>query len=83
MNKEHEFAAYVGLDWGDRRHSLHLQVAGERNAESLNLARCASKPGAKDQRVQGAKADVSTFPLPLGPLVPFASGVCVLSETSS
>jgi hypothetical protein len=28
------------------------------------------KPGAKDQRVQGEKGDVSTFPLPLGPFVP-------------
>ena len=36
MHDEH-FAAYVGLDWGDRRHSVHLQVAGERNTERFEL----------------------------------------------
>jgi len=37
MINELEFAAYVGLDWGDRRHSVHLQVAGERKTESFDL----------------------------------------------
>jgi transposase len=37
MDHEQQFAAYVGLDWGDRRHSVHLLVAGERIIESLEL----------------------------------------------
>jgi len=35
--REDHFAAYVGLDWGDRRHSVHLLVAGERATESFEL----------------------------------------------
>jgi transposase len=35
--QEQYFAAYVGLDWGDCRHSVHLQVAGERLTESFEL----------------------------------------------
>lgn len=34
---QQQFAAYVGLDWGDRRHSVHLQVAGDHNTESFEL----------------------------------------------
>jgi len=37
INEQQEFSAYVGLDWGDKRHSVHLQVAGERKAESFEL----------------------------------------------
>jgi transposase len=37
MNKQQEFAAYVGVDWGDRRHSVHLQVVGQRETESFEL----------------------------------------------
>ena len=37
IHEQEQFAAYVGLDWGDRRHSVHLQVAGDRNAESFEL----------------------------------------------
>src|SRR5437867_9673066 len=37
INEQQEFAAYVGLDWGDKRHSVHLQVTGERKAESFEL----------------------------------------------
>jgi transposase len=31
------FAAYVGLDWGDQRHSVQLQLAGEHHTESFEL----------------------------------------------
>ena len=31
---DHEFAAYIGLDWGDQKHSVHLLVAGESKPES-------------------------------------------------
>src|SRR5215469_5363431 len=31
------FAAYVGLDWGDQRHSVHLPVSGQPKAESFEL----------------------------------------------
>jgi len=34
---QQQFAAYVGIDWGDLRHSVHLQVAGEHNTESFEL----------------------------------------------
>jgi len=37
MLDQQQFAAYVGLDWGDRRHCVHLQVAGGRNMESFEL----------------------------------------------
>ena len=37
MIDQQPFAAYVGLDWGDRRHSVHLQVVGHRNVESFQL----------------------------------------------
>src|SRR5437870_7002861 len=37
INEQQEFAAYVGLDWGDKRHSVHLQVTRERKAESFEL----------------------------------------------
>jgi hypothetical protein len=37
MIHEQQFAAYVGLDWGDQRHSVHLQVSGEPKAESFEL----------------------------------------------
>ena len=34
---DHEFAAYIGLDWGDQKHSVHLLVAGESKPESSEL----------------------------------------------
>jgi transposase len=37
MIDQQQFAAYVGLDWGDQRHSVHLQVAGEHKSESFEL----------------------------------------------
>jgi transposase len=37
MINEQEFAAYVGLDWGDESHSVHLQIAGEQTSESFQL----------------------------------------------
>src|SRR5215813_14172780 len=37
MIHEQQFAAYVGLDWGDQRHSVHLQVSGQPKAESFEL----------------------------------------------
>ena len=37
MIHEQQFAAYVGLDWGDQRHSVHLQVSGQPKAESFDL----------------------------------------------
>jgi transposase len=37
MINEQEFAAYVGLDWGDRWHFVHLQIAGQRKSESFQL----------------------------------------------
>jgi hypothetical protein len=29
-----EFAAYVGLDWGDKEHSICLQAAGQKKLEA-------------------------------------------------
>src|SRR5215471_7799236 len=37
MIHEQQFSAYVGLDWGDQRHSVHLQVSGQPKAESFEL----------------------------------------------
>ena len=37
MIDEPGFAAYIGLDWGDQRHAVHLQVCGERKPESCEL----------------------------------------------
>src|SRR5215831_12616875 len=37
MIDKQQFAAYVGLDWGDQRHSVHLQVSGQSKAESFAL----------------------------------------------
>jgi len=37
MINPQQFAAYIGLDWGDQRHSVHLQVAGQDQIESLEL----------------------------------------------
>ena len=37
MIDKQQFAAYVGLDWGDQRHSVHLQVSGQSKAESFDL----------------------------------------------
>jgi hypothetical protein len=34
---EPKFAAYVGLDWGDQSHFVHLQTAGECKSESFQL----------------------------------------------
>jgi len=34
---QQQFAAYVGLDWGDQQHSVHLQVVGEAKPESFQL----------------------------------------------
>lgn len=37
MINPQDFAAYIGLDWGDRKHSVHLLVAGQRKSESFEL----------------------------------------------
>src|SRR5438128_2447145 len=37
MIDEQQFAAYIGLDWGDQRHSVHLQIAGQSTIESSEL----------------------------------------------
>jgi transposase len=35
--KELEIAVYIGVDWGDERHSVHLQVEGSSQIEHLEL----------------------------------------------
>jgi transposase len=39
MNGEHEMilAACIGLDWGDERHSIHLQAVGASEVEAMEL----------------------------------------------
>src|SRR5262249_18888228 len=37
MINPQQLTAYIGLDWGDQRHSVHLQVAGQDQIESLEL----------------------------------------------
>jgi hypothetical protein len=66
------FALAFSWNGGKTFHTNHLlaRTPSESATHLKNLARCARKPGAKDQRVQGEKGDVSTFPLPLGPFVP-------------
>jgi transposase len=37
MMDQQDFAAYIGLDWGDRQHALHLRIPEQRNSESFQL----------------------------------------------
>jgi transposase len=37
MSDEPEFAAYIGLDWGDQTHSIHLLATGDPKTESFEL----------------------------------------------
>lgn len=35
MHQEQEYAAYVGIDWSDKKHDICLRVAGQARAERL------------------------------------------------
>src|SRR5713226_9805711 len=37
MKEEQEIAVYIGVDWGDERHSVHLQVEGGSTIEHFEL----------------------------------------------
>ncbi len=37
MIDQADFAAYIGLDWGDRQHAVHLRIPGQRSSESFQL----------------------------------------------
>ena len=37
MMDQQDFAAYIGLDWGDRQHAVHWRIPGQRHSESFQL----------------------------------------------
>src|SRR6266849_6550831 len=37
MKEEQEIAVYIGVDWGDERHSVHLQAEGGSTIEHFEL----------------------------------------------
>src|SRR5262249_15667154 len=61
MGSEPELAAFVGIDWADRKHVWCLQAAGSAQQETGELA-------AKDEKVEawGAKPGRRVVKRPLG-----------------
>jgi len=67
-----EFAAYVGIDWADRKHDVCLQASGEKRRESSVLPH---RPEAIAQWAEGLRQRFGGQPIAVcleiakGPLV--------------